>query len=374
MAASGGMWTKQAAGGVTKMVFVPKEQVAGYQGGQGLPTTIAFGATTLQGTAYGGLVVHAAKQPGQYAITHAATGKTIGHVPSAAEAQKIAKALQADALWAGIVNNPNATPDDLAAAHDHIYTLKGAPQKVGLADLVQAIGKKEVATNPFALPQDGISGQVSDPKGWSGEAAAPTFGSQYDQPAAWAYTGLAPIEASIYGKWDIEMGACVNAQTGAVIFQKKGNPPNPAKGQGGSVSFTPAMLHAAKDQVLTHSHPKGGGLSPEDMNVALIANAMEQRAVGKTTDGKVYAYVVRRPATGWGFSKEQWWAEYKQASKASHAALQAAGASPNAHWMAHYHNVYVELSKKLGFGYQRILVSDKGVPVGTVSTTKDIVS
>ena len=56
------------------------------------------------------------------------------------------------------------------------------------------------------------------------------------------------------------------------------------------------------------------------------------------------------------------------------AALQAAGASPNAHWMAHYHNVYVELSKKLGFGYQRILVSDKGVPVGTVSTTKDIVS
>ncbi|NLD72873.1 MAG: hypothetical protein GX649_09180, partial [Chloroflexi bacterium] len=66
MAASGGMWTKQAAGGVTKMVFVPKEQVAGYQGGQGLPTTIAFGATTLQGTAYGGLVVHAAKQADQY--------------------------------------------------------------------------------------------------------------------------------------------------------------------------------------------------------------------------------------------------------------------------------------------------------------------
>lgn len=79
---------------------------------------------------------------------------------------------------------------------------------------------------------------------------------------------------------------------GRVLFDKGGNK--------NSVMFGGSQVRAMKDNVLTHNHPKGTSLSPDDLYLAIESDLRQIRAVGRSqVDRTPYAYSFTRPKDGW---------------------------------------------------------------------------
>lgn len=94
-------------------------------------------------------------------------------------------------------------------------------------------------------------------------------------------------------KEPVEHSVALDAN-GKVVLQKTSNHPS-------RVYFTLDEINGIKDSVFTHNHPRGRGLSSDDIYLAMFSDVSEMRAVGP--DGTVWR--VMRPERGWGFLREE---------------------------------------------------------------------
>lgn len=97
----------------------------------------------------------------------------------------------------------------------------------------------------------------------------------------------------------------------AIVFDKDGNEVFRKKGGSASVSFTDEEVKLFKDNVFTHNHPLGwkepegtigrigSSFSPQDVMMAINANASELRAAGP-----VFTFIMKRPVGGWPMSAD----------------------------------------------------------------------
>lgn len=77
-----------------------------------------------------------------------------------------------------------------------------------------------------------------------------------------------------------------------------------AVGDADSVDMPPEMIREMRRSgasVISHNHPDGRPLSPEDIFVAVMSNAKELRAVSPNGD----VFILRRPAAGWSLTSTE---------------------------------------------------------------------
>ena len=77
-----------------------------------------------------------------------------------------------------------------------------------------------------------------------------------------------------------------------MVFKKTNNAVN-------YVRFTQVEVGQMKGGILTHNHPRGTSLSPDDVRLAMIGDLAEMRAVGKR-----YGYSIKAGPGGW--SEDLW--------------------------------------------------------------------
>jgi|GEM_PF-1444970 len=155
----------------------------------------------------------------------------------------------------------------------------------------------------------------------------------------------------------------------AMCFDSKGKILIDKRGESTSVNFVQSELGKMKDCVLTHNHPRGWGFSenslgrignsfsPADIYLAISANLSEIRAVTPT-----YTFSMKRPKTGWGISVN----ELNKVINEEHQKClsnfnKIINNAPSWHKdvcaerasALHYHIVMKNLSKRLGFIYEK---------------------
>jgi hypothetical protein len=86
-----------------------------------------------------------------------------------------------------------------------------------------------------------------------------------------------------------------------IIFDIDGNEITRTGGDSDVVVWSDDDIVLMKDAVMTHNHPvTGGSFSISDVELAMKADMVEIRAVGRDSLDNVYVYRLTRPPAGWG--------------------------------------------------------------------------
>lgn len=148
-----------------------------------------------------------------------------------------------------------------------------------------------------------------------------------------------------------------------VVVNPDGSQQFSKKGAKYSVSFTPQEVAQMKDRKVTHNHPRGydhpaadprhrgNSFSPDDVFLAVEANAAEMRAVSPA-----WLHIMRRPQIGWPLLDDVRSAYFTADAsvKAKNWTLIQAGKLPIAEAEAeHFHEVWTTVQQTTNIGYER---------------------